>query len=66
LVSKLAGSNTAEAVGIFRTKNSSAHILGGEVNAVLSHVADLGHVKEYKSTVKSLFSGEIYGLFLAQ
>jgi hypothetical protein len=48
LVHKFTGSNPAEAVGYFRAKkkNPQHAFLGGEVNAFLSHVADLRHVKE--------------------
>jgi hypothetical protein len=48
LVPKLTGSNPAEAVGFFRAKKKNPqHVfLGGEVKAVLFHVADLMHVKE--------------------
>jgi hypothetical protein len=44
---KFAGSNTAEAVGFISAKKNLQHaFLGGGVKAVLSHVADLRHVKE--------------------
>jgi hypothetical protein len=47
LVPKFTGSNPAEAVGFFRAKKNPQHaFFGGEVKAVLSHVADLRHVKE--------------------
>jgi hypothetical protein len=46
LVPKFASSNPAEAVGFFRVKNPQHTFLGGEVKAILSHVADLRHVKE--------------------
>jgi hypothetical protein len=43
---KFAGSNPAEAVGLFRAKKIlSTPSFGGEVKAVLSHIADLRHVK---------------------
>jgi hypothetical protein len=41
------GSNPAETVGFFRAKkNNSTPSFGREVKVVLSHVADLRHVKE--------------------
>jgi hypothetical protein len=42
------GSNPAEAVEFFREKKKilSTPSFGGEIKAVLSHVADLWHVKE--------------------
>jgi hypothetical protein len=43
LVPKFAGSNPAEAVGFFSAKNPQHAFLGGEVKAVLSHVADFRH-----------------------
>jgi hypothetical protein len=48
LVLKFAGSNPAEAEGFFRAKKKIliTPSLGGEVKAVLSHVADLRYIKE--------------------
>jgi hypothetical protein len=46
-VAKFSGSDPAEAVGFFRAKKIlSTPSVGGGVKAVLSHVADLRHVKE--------------------
>jgi hypothetical protein len=48
LLLKFAGSNPAEAVGFFRAKKIlSTPSSQGEVKVVLSHVADLRHVKEH-------------------
>jgi hypothetical protein len=67
LVPKFTGSKVAEAVGFSgRNKNPQLAFLGGEVKAVLSHVTDLRHVKNPKSSVNSLLSGKIYRPFLAQ
>jgi hypothetical protein len=45
----------------------SMHSFGGEVKAVLSHVANLRYVNEpQKSSVNSLHSGQICRPFLAQ
>jgi hypothetical protein len=48
LVPKFVGSNPAEAVRFFQGEKKilSTPSFGGEVKAVLSHVADLRHVKE--------------------
>jgi hypothetical protein len=45
LETKFAGSNTAEAVGFFRAKKSSARLPSEGKQSCGSYVVDLGHVK---------------------
>ena len=67
LVPKFAGSNSAEAVGFFRAKKSSARSPSEEKESRLSHVAYLMYVKEPESVcVEVAAFGRNYRPFLSQ